>query len=1016
MGVELPTDDVYVDRFGFVVRLTPNGSVVEDLSVPGMRGTGVGVDSAAETVYVADSAGEVHIFAPEPPAKPLVSGESASTVTAESATLTAEVNPRSEGGSDTEYRFEYLTEAQFQANGESWSGPDRPTVVPQPNGALPADFGVHRVSVPIEGLASVTAYRFRAVAINSLGTTEGEPGKGGQEAGHTFTTEATGAFALPDGRAWELVSPADKHGASIETLGEAHSTQSSVQGGAITYSANAPTESQPPGYSNLVQVLSTRTSTGWVSRDLTGPQVEATSAVFQGQYTAFSTDLSLGVMQPLGAFIAAESPYALAPGEASEQTAFLHTNFLNDNPAERCTSTSTPTPTSTCYRPLVTAREGFANVPPGTVFGKQNESETDCPLGGLASKICGPRFVGATSELSHVLLESKVALTKTSLPSGEVGLYEWSADAPASEQLQLVSALPGKSEVAAGNLPQFGFKSAVARNAISADGSRVVWTEKQGEKHLYLRDLAHHETVRLDVVRSGSGEGTVEPVFQFASSDGSRVFFTDEQRLTERSGGGGGNSQKLQDLYECQIVPAPGSGELECRLTDLTPENALGEGAEVQDQVLGSSEDGSYVYFVANRALTAGEGAVHGTCNGLQSLPGALCNLYVAHFNGSGWETRLVAVLSSEDFPDWNGDGSENFLGSMTARVSPDGRWLAFMSERGLTGYDTRDAVTGQPDEEVYLYHALASGSGALERGTLACASCDPTGARPVGVPFGDMLLGADGEYKAWGGRSLAASVPTWTTYAPEGVARYQPRYLTDNGRMFFNAPDALVSRDVNGTGDVYEYEQQGTGSCTSASTSSGSDVSKPAHAFAVAGVQGEEPAGCVGLISSGSSPQESVFLDASETGARNAEGGEGGSDVFFLTTAHLSPQDADTEYDVYDAHECTTASPCPSPAATPPTECTNEASCKPAPEPQPSIFSAPASATLGGLGNLAPPPAPVAKSKSLTRAQKLSDALKACKRDKKRAKRKNCETAARKKYGAPKKAKRASQDRRPSR
>lgn len=30
--------------------------------------------------------------------------------------------------------------------------------------------------------------------------------------------------------------------------------------------------------------------------------------------------------------------------------------------------------------------------------------------------------------------------------------------------------------------------------------------------------------------------------------------------------------------------------------------------------------------------------------------------------------------------------------------------WLAFMSERPLTGYDNRDVVSGRPDEEVYVY------------------------------------------------------------------------------------------------------------------------------------------------------------------------------------------------------------------------------------------------------------------------------------------------------------------------
>ncbi len=46
------------------------------------------------------------------------------------------------------------------------------------------------------------------------------------------------------------------------------------------------------------------------------------------------------------------------------------------------------------------------------------------------------------------------------------------------------------------------------------------------------------------------------------------------------------------------------------------------------------------------------------------------------------------------------------YLARISSRVSPDGRYLAFMSERPLTGYDNTDAVSGQPDEEVFLYDA----------------------------------------------------------------------------------------------------------------------------------------------------------------------------------------------------------------------------------------------------------------------------------------------------------------------
>jgi len=43
------------------------------------------------------------------------------------------------------------------------------------------------------------------------------------------------------------------------------------------------------------------------------------------------------------------------------------------------------------------------------------------------------------------------------------------------------------------------------------------------------------------------------------------------------------------------------------------------------------------------------------------------------------------------------------------------GQYMAFMSDRSLTGYDNIDAHSGQPDEEVFVYDAAAN--------TLACAS-----------------------------------------------------------------------------------------------------------------------------------------------------------------------------------------------------------------------------------------------------------------------------------------------------
>ena len=131
-----------------------------------------------------------------------------------------------------------------------------------------------------------------------------------------------------------------------------------------------------------------------------------------------------------------------------------------------------------------------------------------------------------------------------------------------------------------------------------------------------------------------------------------------------------------------------------------------------------------------------------------------------------------------------------------TARVSPNGRYLAFMSERSLTGYDNRDANSGQPDEEVFLYDEASS--------HLVCASCDPTGARPDGIhvpgegEFNEHPLPLVERVGTWGGRWLSGSIPSWTRPETEGnglsaITTYQARYLSDDGRLFFDSADALV-------------------------------------------------------------------------------------------------------------------------------------------------------------------------------------------------------------------------------
>jgi hypothetical protein len=930
VAVDQTNDNALIDNLTSVAVFESSGTELKERERLGKEGgvkhlkegAGIGVNASASTgsiIYVADAGtGEVVVFGPDQPAPPKVesNSESFSSVTSRGASLEAKINPQSEAGeAATAYHFEYgpcPTLDPSSCVGAAY------TEVPGSAGQLSPDYESHQVSAVLEGLSPHTTYHFRAVARNSHNQeNEYEPG-----AELTFTTEAAGGeLVLPDNRGWELVSPPNKEGADIEPLAETGVIQAAASGNGITYLANAPTEASPQGYAIKAQVLSSRSSAAWSSRDISIPHSSAPGITNGQEYDFFNPELTLSAVQPFGEF----NPGLSA--EASESTAYLH------DLSGSCGSD--------CYHPLVTGKPGFANVPAGTVFGEAEECQPKVTGTGAPRPICGPQFVGASEDLSHVVLRSSEALT-----GGAHGLFEWNEGS-----LSPVSVLPDGEATADAGL---GLESKSARGAISTDGSQIVWEAVSG---LYLRDMTLDETVQLDKAEAkceGEAKCTSGGArFQIANTDGSRIFFTDENRLTSDSGA---TPEKRADLYECQIVFDP---KLSCELSDLTPERG-GEAASVQGGVLGASSDGSYLYFVAKGVQSGANGEGKGPTSGKP-------NLYVRHEAS----TSFIATLASGDEHDW-----EETLRGQPTRVSPNGQYLELMSQGSPTGYDNRDLTTGQPTAEVYLYDAATS--------KLTCASCMPTAVRPVGAEYHKLEPGTGGLVGGprgiWPASALvAANVPGWTAIENKGESRYQPRYLNDEGRLFFNSADALVPQDSNGTEDVYEYEPAGIGGCSEA----GETFSARAG-------------GCVSLISSGSSNKESAFLDASESG----------NDVFFLTYSRLSPIDTDNSIDVYDAHVCTGASPCIAYPTVQSPPCTTEASCKASPSPQPSIFGAPPSATFQGPGNLAPAAVVKAKAKPLTRARKLSKALAACHKDRKKAKRANCEKAARKKYGPIKRAK----------
>ncbi|HET7054173.1 MAG TPA: hypothetical protein VFI09_09710 [Solirubrobacterales bacterium] len=803
----------------------------------------------------------VHFSTPGPPS---IERAFVKDVTSTSAVLGAEANPHL---LPTTYRFEYVDDATFQADVAS-AGPghgfDHATILPPGGGDLGAGEDPLTVSTQLTGLLPGATYHSRFEIENSSGSQTSPD--------HPFTTQGGLGlgFQLADNRAWELVSPPNKHGGGLLFPPEGV-IQAAADGSGIAYQSAGSIEADPEGNRAIedATILSRRAAGGsWGSEDVTSPHSEATPLRFSPEFKTFSPNLEKAVFE--------QTDGTLLSPEASEQTAYLRGN------------TTPPT-----YTPLVTGKEGFANVPEGTVFG-----------GGNGSGRALIELAAANASLTHVVLNSIPPLLSGAAPAS---LYEWAAG-----RLQPVSELP-VSEGGGVVRGEGGSGFGSVQNAVSEDGSRVFWGgggSYPGLSALYVRDTANEETGRLDLKQPGaSGNGPANPAFQGASADGSVAFFSDQQQLTADASAPEPVHQTA-DLYRCEVAPV--AGTLGCAgLTDISaPREGSGERAEFLGTVPGLSEDGSRIYFVAKGVLDTAPNEAGDT-----AVPGQP-NLYLWQ---QGQGRRFIATLSASDESGWglglNSGDREGHAARVSMAGSPNGRYLSFMSERSLTGYDNRDALSGEADEEVFRYDAQSD--------RLECVSCNPSGASPDGVesdPGGNSSIWTD-PHGLWSQRWVAATVPEATeSKTTDGRVFNRPRAAHDDGRVFFNAIDSLVPADSNGQWDVYQWEPVGTGDCTASSGGAATVRSG---------------SGCVSLVSSGTAEEEAAFLDASE----------GGNDVFFLTPAQLNETDQDHEADVYDARVDGIPGRLPKIA-----ECLGEA-CQPAA--QSPNDATPASAAFKGQGNV---------------------------------------------------------------
>jgi hypothetical protein len=519
-----------------------NGAVEVHADLSGLEG---GTDYSFQLIAENElgvSKGETERFKTLGPA---VTGVNMGPVTETEAVLKAVINPN---GSASSYYFEYVDSAEFALNGYA-----NAIHVPQAGEAIGSGVTGVAVEQSIAGLTPETTYHFRVVAANGTGTTVGPE--------RIFTTYAP-AVGLPDGRAFEQVSPVDKNGASVLGNDVVGVDYASPDGNSATFYSAAGAGDVEGGQVFAIYSGS-RGATGWSTEGL----VPASSVGSRMRLLAYTEDLS-GI-------------YAIA--------------WNTREPA-------------TLYR-----REGGGQLT--TIASGISSDETD----GAAT---GTSFISESADGSKVMFETPAKLTPDAV-AGVPNVYLWHQE---GDTLDLVSVLPGGAGPPAGGAvggaydiwhPESTTKRGGAQvynyvwDSLSRSGDRAFFTDLESDQ-LYVRKMPPEGGASTDWVSetqktNGSGPGGSDPAgpgpaaYLAASADGRYVFFRSPEELTNDSNTG--TADQGQDLYRYDVE----SGEL----VDLAP-HPEGNGAEVLG-VAGISEDGTYVYFVARAALA--DGSIDGKPN-----------------------------------------------------------------------------------------------------------------------------------------------------------------------------------------------------------------------------------------------------------------------------------------------------------------------------------------------------------------------------------------------------------------
>ena len=225
-----------------------------------------------------------------------------------------------------------------------------------------------------------------------------------------------------------------------------------------------------------------------------------------------------------------------------------------------------------------------------------------------------------------------------------------------------------------------------------------------------------------------------------------------------------------------------------------------------------------------------------------------------------------------------------------SSRSTPSGDVLLFESRAALDGYDPEGHA------QIYRYDVTDD--------QLSCLSCNPTGSPAVGEASLQSVNQVLGDIEPLSPDSRLANM------------------RADGRRAFFQSEEPLVPEDTDGLQDVYEWEEQGIGSCI-------------------------RPQGCISLVSSGHSERIDYLFAVSNSG----------DDVFFRTSDLLTGADVDETPSIYDAR---VGGGFPEAAADP---CRESQVCRPTVLPPPPLPT-PASGAVGASGNVSSKSCPQGKRK----------------------------------------------------